>query len=205
MKANPERRHKNECKQLGRFLIALKKQLVDPLSNDQTALLKYDFSTADTCGLGTMGKTWAEYAEQAEVQVSELPVILSVNEVFFNKTRNPDLELWLHLPMTIRSPHAAAQQRQQEGPKCGRTQPRGSTTIPVQRQVTVQKPDPKPKKRKVEETLLGPDTLDSDCVGEADAEKGEIVAETPLPMPEAAEPPVPRLTRAKRTEKEQRA
>lgn len=63
--------------------------------------------------------------------------------------------------------------------------------------MTVQKPCPNPKKRKkrkkrkIEETLFGADNLDNDFVGEAE----EQVAETPLAMPEPAEPPIPRFTR----------
>src|SRR3546814_15057013 len=54
--------------------------------------------------------------------------------------------------------------------------------------VSVNKPPPKQKKRKIEETILGADNLDSDFVCKANGEEeGEIVAGNPLPMPEAAE------------------
>lgn len=45
-------------------MASMKRKLVDTLSDGQTALLEYDFSTADTCQLGAINRTSSEYAEQ---------------------------------------------------------------------------------------------------------------------------------------------
>lgn len=198
MKAYREGQHKLECKKFEKFLVALKRKLVATLSDDQTALLEWDFGTADSCSLGTISKTWAEYADMAETEEKDLPVILSVNDVFFNKSRNPDLEWALHLPMKICSPMLILSNQNKKDPSVNELNREGHDIFQFNVQLSVNKPAPKQKKRKIEETLLGSDNLDSDFVGEADAEEGEIVAATPLPLPEAADPPIPRLTRGKR-------
>lgn len=170
-----EGRHKSECKKLEKWVIAIKKTFVDALPAAQQAVLEWDFGTGNTCSLGTLPKTWEEYAEANGLEQSELPVILYINAPYFRKSDNPDLEWAIHFPFKICSPNLLLSRPSNKNPSDSALNEAAkalfdfSTTIAVKRPPTI-------KKRKAEGDATGAEEVE---VEQAAGE--EILAQVPLP------------------------
>lgn len=124
------------------------------------------------------------------MEEKDLPAILAVNEVFFCKTRNPDLEWALHLPMRLCSPMLLLARPSNRDPTDNALDQQAKSLFSFNTTIAVTKPAS--KKRKLEEDA----TSAEDCAGGE-----EVLAQVPLPLPEPEEIVVPRLTRGKRVDR----
>lgn len=67
----------------------MKKDFVHAVFEIQQALLEWDFGTANSCSLGGFVNSWNNYVDRAELALSELPIVLSINEPFLRKSNHP--------------------------------------------------------------------------------------------------------------------
>lgn len=135
----------------------------------------------------------------ADVNPSELPVVLSTHAPFFRKSDHKDFEWALAPPdedlfpadpaqplRPLRHPDAQGGRRAIQGP------------VHVQHLHRCEEAACPFKERKVEGDASGTEDAGAED-GEVEQPAGEeILAQVPLPLPEPEEIPVPRLTRARR-------
>jgi hypothetical protein len=184
-------KHKSEARKLDKFWMAIKEKLVAALPEEAKAMLEWEFPSANVLTLGSLPKTWEEYADMCELEPHELPVILQTHDVHFRQSSNPDLQWALHLPFKICSPNLLLSRPSNKDPSDNALNQEAEAVFSFSTTIAVKKP-PAPKKRKADGDASGAEE------GEVEQAAGEeILAQVPLPLPEPEEI-VPRLTRTRR-------
>lgn len=133
--------------------------------------------------------------EMNGLEPSDLPVIMCINEPFFRKNSNPDLEWATHLPMKVCSLNLVLSPKRRDSTESDFNR-EAQSLFSFATTILANKP-PASKKCKAEEVASG----EGDEVDTGVAPEDEIFTQVPLPLPEPEELPVPRLTRSRRVDK----